>query len=396
MDQDTGKKTKEQIVLSIEETQRKDDLGKWFLISKKENLDWVQKVIDKYLIPTAKSRMAYNNHVNDNESFKLGVRRTNRTNTTMENYAEALRETFKTGPGDTNDKYDKYDYTKNNKRKTIQIEYDTDFPEIKQTSKKNTQKQTTTQQTAAAVKQKQNNSGNNTTTTQATSSGSVGSNESLDTVFKNAMEATTEMIKLQLDAFKQQFENMAREQEKWRQETERKFQEMKYFVNYNHDAKILGDTHELTRMDETGDGNNDDASGKAATPVQHERDDGYDQRLEKMNRKIDATSRKFNAKQDKTDAKVDDLRNDFADFKDELRAMVFQLTNQTQCSNTGGLKRAAPDFLEQPQATNELSDEQLIMAMDECENNYGYSTQGNVQGPMGATLHAAVSPQFNE
>ena len=86
VDEETGEKTKKPIVLSIEETQRKDDLGKWFLISKKENLDWVQKVIDKYLIPTAKSRVAYNNHVNDNESFKLGVRPSNRTNTTMENW----------------------------------------------------------------------------------------------------------------------------------------------------------------------------------------------------------------------------------------------------------------------------------------------------------------------
>ena len=93
---------------------------------------------------------------------------------------------------------------------------------------------------------------------------------------------------------------------------------------------------------------------------------------------------------------MDLLRSDFNVIKDELRAMMLQLTNQTQCSNTGGVKCAAPESLEQLQVTNELSDDQLIMAMDECEHNYGYSTQGNGQGPTGATLHAAVSPQFNE
>ena len=96
----------------------------------------VHKVIDKYIIPQAKTIVAYKTHFNDNDSFKMGIRRTNRTNTTVDNYAAALRENLKEGPNDTTDKYNKYDYTKSNKRKTIQIEYDTEFPEIEQANKK--------------------------------------------------------------------------------------------------------------------------------------------------------------------------------------------------------------------------------------------------------------------
>ena len=226
-DEDTGKVTKENAILSIEQTLRTDDLGKWFLIFKKENAEHVNNLIDRYLIPTAEKTDAYKNHRNDNESYKLGVRRTNKTNTNLQSYVETLRESLKHEVTENTGKYDKYDYTK--KRKTIQIEYDTEFPELNPANKRKNQQQTT---------KKHNNSANKSGRTMATtndyfsdstdSTDSKGSNDSVSAL-RNSMEAQMELIKLRMDEMQQRQDEMAKQQEDF-------FKKMNYFITYNHDS----------------------------------------------------------------------------------------------------------------------------------------------------------------
>ena len=75
-DEDSGESYSEPLILAIEKTQRSDDLGKWYIITTHENASHTENLIDQYLIPTAEQIVAYTNHSNDNESFKLGIRRT--------------------------------------------------------------------------------------------------------------------------------------------------------------------------------------------------------------------------------------------------------------------------------------------------------------------------------
>ena len=151
-------------------------------------------------------------------------------------------------------------------------------------------------------------------------------------------------------------------------------------------------------MDDSGDVGEDDNTGNDDLEP-YECDDELDRRLDKMEARMEKSEEKSKARQDRTDAKVDHLRSDFAnlktELKDEIKDMMFQFMNQYTQSNTG-VKRAAPGSLEKFHASEELTDEQLILAMDECEHSNGFCTQGNGQGQTGATLHAAVSPQFNE
>ena len=72
-DVEDGDNIIEPIILSIEKTQRTDDLGKWYIITKKEHADTANKLIDEYLIPTAEGIIAYKDHLNDNDLYKLGI-----------------------------------------------------------------------------------------------------------------------------------------------------------------------------------------------------------------------------------------------------------------------------------------------------------------------------------
>ena len=56
--------------------------------------------------------------------------------------------------------------------------------------------------------------------TQAMSQGSVGSGESIDTAFKSTTDLTMELIRLQMEAFKVQLEDMAKQQAEWRKDME--------------------------------------------------------------------------------------------------------------------------------------------------------------------------------
>ena len=149
-------------------------------------------------------------------------------------------------------------------------------------------------------------------------------------------------------------------------------------------------------MDEGDDEHNENDPGEAELE-QYECDNSIDLRLDKLDEKLDTTTNKFHARQDQSDAtvralkgEVQHMRSDLAGMKD----MIFQMMNKME--GNSGVKRAASTPLERIQ-TEDLTDEQLIMAMDACEETSGYyGTQQIGQGPTGAMLHAAVSPQFNE
>ena len=149
-------------------------------------------------------------------------------------------------------------------------------------------------------------------------------------------------------------------------------------------------------MDEGDDEHNDNDPGEAELE-QYEGDDSMDLRLDKLDEKLETTTNKFHARQDQSDASVRALKGEVQHMRSDLagmKDMIFKMMNKMD--GYTGMKRAASMPLERIQ-TEDLTDEQLIMAMDACEESSGgYSTQQIGHGPMGATLHTAVSPQFNE
>ena len=123
----------ENTFLAVEPTQRTDDLGKWFLLTKKENEERANKFIDEFLIPNAIKTEAYANHLNDSDSYKSGICRTNKPSNYFTTYAEKLRncvqidDDSEDGNSNDNDKHNS-----KHKRRQILISFDDkeEFPSL--------------------------------------------------------------------------------------------------------------------------------------------------------------------------------------------------------------------------------------------------------------------------
>lgn len=200
---DEGEKTgTEPVFLSIEETQRSDDLGKWFLIVKKLNVATANKVIDNFLIPAAETTIAHHDHKNDGESFKSGIRRTNTPNKMMQNYAELLRNSTTHQRTENGQDYDKHNYVK--KRQMVIVYDNQEFPALPPAPKKRNQQQHSTQKNKNNTANK--NAGQQTMTTSSAtnftsySSSSNSSNNGSDafTAYKNSVEAQLEVMRIQI------------------------------------------------------------------------------------------------------------------------------------------------------------------------------------------------------
>ncbi|WP_317201736.1 hypothetical protein [Janthinobacterium sp.] len=218
-----GRKFLEPIVLSIEQTLLSDERGKWFVIAKKKNAETVNRLIDEFLIPTAEGTIAFKNHENDSESFKQGIRRTNKPNEAMQSYAAILRENM-TGNviPDSDRTYDKHNQEK--KRKQMVITYtNAEFPALPNSKKKQQQHQN--QQTSKTAKTNHSNSGNTTTTKSASiglqsDSSSNGDGSEYFEAYKNEIQAQLDFMKIQMNellgihkaALKKQAENEAKQE----------------------------------------------------------------------------------------------------------------------------------------------------------------------------------------
>ena len=67
----------ENVFLAVEQTQSTEDLGKWFFLTMKRNEEAANDIINTFVIVKGQETPVYQNHANDGDSYKLGIRRSN-------------------------------------------------------------------------------------------------------------------------------------------------------------------------------------------------------------------------------------------------------------------------------------------------------------------------------
>ena len=209
----------ESLFLAIEPTQRTDDLGKWMFLTKKHLEETANKTIDNYLLDRAVKTPAYKNHLNDNDSFKQGIRRTNRPSNAFTSYTAAMRASANP-QADSDDEGVGNKYTGNyKKRKQLMINYDEkeEFPALPTTTKTTKKKQG--QQTTKNFNYTTNSNDDITVKQSSTARTTNNNNASEDTSDRNAIQAQLDWLKLEIMEMKalQDKERKEAQQEKERE-----------------------------------------------------------------------------------------------------------------------------------------------------------------------------------
>ena len=210
---DDGTEELENIFMAIEPTQRTEDLGKWLFLVKRDKVKVANDIIDKFLIPRATETIAYGNHKDDSDSFKLGIRRANKQSQAMQSYAAALRESIQQEHSNDDHTHDKQNKN-TKKRRQIQIEFDVEeFPSLPSPNKTNTTRQ---QQQKSSAQLYYHDGAQKTTGGTATtcdSSANTGTDKLDFESLKNSIQAQLDMMKLQIDEMKKQQEEARKKNE---------------------------------------------------------------------------------------------------------------------------------------------------------------------------------------
>ena len=195
----------ENVFLAIEPTQRTDDLGKWFFLTKKRNKEYANRFIDEFVIAKGSALLACKDHVNDGDSFKQGIRRANTPSTAFKNYAEALRNSaFSDDDVQEQEGQAVHNPYGTKKRKQIIINFEDkeDFPALK-TKSGNSANNGQKKSTATKSNTTQKTSAKKVTVvlpSQQTPNNGRVNNDSEYIAEKNAMQAQIDWLKMQITA----------------------------------------------------------------------------------------------------------------------------------------------------------------------------------------------------
>ena len=208
----------ERTFLAIEPTQRTEDLGKWFFLTTKEYENDANEIIDGFLIEKGSETEAYRMHKNDGESFERGIRRTNRPNQSMMNYATALRESMP--QNNQQPESTQRDKNNNRKRRQVQIDFDdeSDFPKLPTATRSRTARKPQTPKSKNTTPNDKDDQQQNESTSGSTSSSTtqrITNNVDVETL-KSAFQAQIDMLKLQMSEMQKRSDDWQRNKKKTR------------------------------------------------------------------------------------------------------------------------------------------------------------------------------------